>query len=240
MERLSKLIAHSGVASRRKAEELILANKVKVNGAVVNVLGSKANQSDLIEVDGKIINKERLVYFLINKPTGYLSTNQDEHKRRNFLDLMEEEDKKFRLFPIAKLEYDTAGILLVTNDGALTKKLTQSTSGVEKEYMVRVSGIMIKEKIRQMRNGVKVDGKIIQPREVQLMELDKKNQSTLVRIVIGDETNKEVRALFKTLEHPVKNLTRLRYDFLTLEGVERGAYRPLRAHEVKRLYREII
>ncbi|WP_162164013.1 pseudouridine synthase [Acholeplasma hippikon] len=239
MERLSKLIAQSGVSSRRKAEELILAGKVKVNGEVITQLGTKANQSDLIEVDGKVINKERLVYFLINKPTGYLSTNQDEHKRRNFLDLMLPEDKQFRLFPVAKLEYDTAGALLVTNDGELTRKLTRRVSGIEKEYMVRVSGIMIKEKIRQMRNGISVEGKIIQPREVQLMELDKKNQSTLVRIVIGDETNKEIRALFKTLEHPVKNLTRTRYDFLTLEGVERGGYRPLRAHEVKRLYREI-
>lgn len=240
MERISKLIAQSGICSRRKAEELILAGKVKVNGEVVTVLGTKASQSDLIEADGKIINKERLVYFLMNKPTGYLSTTSDEHNRRNFLDLMLPEDKQFRLFPVAKLEYDTAGVLLITNDGDLTKKLTRSTSGIQKEYHVRTKGIMIKEKIRQMRNGISVEGKIIKPIEVQLLELDKKNQSTLVRIVVGDETNKEIRALFKTLEHPVKNLTRIRYDFLTVEGVERGAYRALRAHEVKRLYRETI
>lgn len=238
MERLSKILAQAGVASRRKAEELITSGRVTVNGEKITVLGSKAAQKDIILVDGKAINKEELVYYILNKPTGYLSTTSDVHKRRNILDLFDSEARLNRLFPVHKLEYDSAGVLLVTNDGVLTKRLTESNAGIEKEYLIRVDGIVIKEIIRQARLGVKFLGKEIKPIELSIVELDKKNKSTLLRMVITDETNKDIRLMFENLGHKVKNLTRTRFDLLTLENVARGGYRRLKAHEIKRLYRE--
>lgn len=239
MERLSKVLAQAGVASRRKAEELIQSNRVKVNGQVVNVLGSKVTAKDVILVDDKPIQKEPLFYYLLNKPTGYLSTVADEHKRRNILDLFRTEDKKTRLYPISKLEYDTAGALIVTNDGELTKQLTQSQVEIESEYNIRVKGIVIKEKIRVLRRGILIDQKNVFPKDVQILELDKAHQSTLIRIIMRHADSKLVRRIFKTLGHEVKNMTRIRYDFLTLEGIERGSYRILKNHEVKKLYREL-
>ncbi|CCV64302.1 rRNA pseudouridylate synthase [Alteracholeplasma palmae J233] len=236
MERLQKVLAQANVASRRKAEELILEKKVKVNGKIVSELGFKVSRKDQIEVDGKPIEFAPLCYYLLNKPTGYLSTVSDDKKRRTILDLFEPEDKENRIYPVGRLDYDTAGLLLVTNDGELTKKLTHPTSEIAKQYLVRVKGIVIKDKIRKLREGVIIDDNYLAvPKEVQLMELDKKNQSTLIRIIITEGKNKQVRKMMEAIGHPVKNLTRDQYAFLNLEGVKRGTYRKLKLHEVKQL-----
>lgn len=237
MERLSKVIAQAGFASRRKAENLIIEGKVKVNDEVINVLGYKVSPKDIITVEGKPLVKEPLVYYLLNKPTGYLSTTADIHKRRNILDLILKEDQNVRLFPIHKLEYDTSGLLLVTNDGELTKKLTSQSESIQKEYVIRTKGIMIKERIREIKRGVKVGNKIIKPVDIAIVELDKAHQSTLVKMIITNESAKELKTMFKQLGHEVKNMTRIRFDSLTLEGVNRGSYRKLKSHEVKYLYR---
>ncbi|WP_264229336.1 pseudouridine synthase [Acholeplasma laidlawii] len=237
MERLSKVIAQAGFASRRKAENLITEGKVKVNDEVINVLGYKVSPKDIITVEGKPLVKEPLVYYLLNKPTGYLSTTADIHKRRNILDLILKEDQNVRLFPIHKLEYDTSGLLLVTNDGELTKKLTSQSESIQKEYVIRTKGIMIKERIREIKRGIKVENKIIKPVDIAIVELDKAHQSTLVKMIITNESAKELKTMFKQLGHEVKNMTRIRFDSLTLEGVNRGSYRKLKAHEVKYLYR---
>jgi|SRR5690554_242129 len=238
MERLSKVIAQAGVASRRKAENLISEGKVKVNGKVITLLGFKVSAKDNITVNNQPVIKEPLVYYLLNKPTGYLSTTNDIHKRRNILDLILKEDQSVRLFPVHKLEYDTAGLLLVTNDGDLTKKLTNQSENIQKEYIFRLKGIMIKERIREIKRGIHVDKKIIKPIDVGILELDKPNQSTLVRMIITNESAKELKTLFLQIGHEVKNMTRIRFDSLTLEGVNRGSYRKLKAHEVKYLYRK--
>ncbi|OED59449.1 pseudouridine synthase [Acholeplasma laidlawii] len=237
MERLSKVIAQAGFASRRKAENLITEGKVKVNDEVINVLGYKVSPKDIITVEGKPLVKEPLVYYLLNKPTGYLSTTADIHKRRNILDLILKEDQNVRLFPIHKLEYDTSGLLLVTNDGELTKKLTNQSESIQKEYVIRTKGIMIKERIREIKRGIKVENKIIKPVDIAIVELDKAHQSTLVKMIITNESAKELKTMFKQLGHEVKNMTRIRFDSLTLEGVNRGSYRKLKSHEVKYLYR---
>jgi 23S rRNA pseudouridine2605 synthase len=237
MERLSKVIAQAGFASRRKAENLITEGKVKVNDEVINVLGYKVSPKDIITVEGKPLVKEPLVYYLLNKPTGYLSTTADIHKRRNILDLILKEDQNVRLFPIHKLEYDTSGLLLVTNDGELTKKLTSQSESIQKEYVIRTKGIMIKERIREIKRGIKVENKIIKPVDIAIVELDKAHQSTLVKMIITNESAKELKTMFKQLGHEVKNMTRIRFDSLTLEGVNRGSYRKLKSHEVKYLYR---
>lgn len=237
LERLQKVLAKANIASRRKSEEIILEGRVKVNGQVITELGFKVNKTDLVEVDGKPISLAEHLYFLLNKPTGYLSTVTDDKGRRTIMDLILEEHKDVRLYPVGRLDYDTAGLLLLTNDGELTQHLTHPSYHVEKEYLVRVKGIVIRKKVVELRNGVIIDGDYLaKPKEVRLLELDKENQSTLLSITLTEGKNKQVRKMIKALDYEVKNLTRIRYDLLTLEGVERGKYRALKIHEVKQLF----
>lgn len=226
MERLQKILAHANIASRRKSEEIILEGRVKVNGVIVTELGSKVDKHDKIEVDGKPIEMAQHLYFLLNKPTGYVSTTSDEKNRKTVLDLLHPDFKDIRLYPVGRLDFDTAGILILTNDGDFTNKMTHPEHQIEKEYLVRVEGIVIRKKIIALRNGVIIDDDYLAvPKEVRLLELDKQYQSTLISITLTEGKNKQVRKMMEAIGHPVKKLTRVRYDFLTLEGVERGAYR---------------
>lgn len=237
LERLQKVLAQANVASRRKSEEYIAKGRVKVNGQVIKELGFKVNKTDLIEVDGKPIKLAEHLYFLLNKPTGFLSTASDDKGRRTVIDLLEEEHKDIRLYPVGRLDYDTAGLLLITNDGEFTNHLTHPSFHIEKEYLVRVTGIIIRKKIIELRNGVIIDGDYFaKPKEVRLVELNKEHQSTLISITLIEGKNKQVRKMIEAIGFKVKNLTRIRYDFLTLDGVERGKYRPLKIHEVKQLH----
>lgn len=237
MERLQKILAHANIASRRKSEEIISEGRVKVNGVVVTELGFKVDKNDKIEVDGKLIEMAQHLYFLLNKPTGYVSTTSDEKNRKTVLDLLGKEFKDIRLYPVGRLDFDTAGILLLTNDGEFTNLMTHPEHEIEKEYLCRVEGIVIRKQIVQLRNGVIIDdGYLAVPKEVRLLELDKTFQTTLISITLAEGKNKQVRKMMDAIGHPVKKLTRVRYDFLTLEGVERGSYRFLKIHEVKKLY----
>jgi len=237
MERLQKVLAHANIASRRKSEEIILEGRVKVNGVVVTELGFKVEKNDKIEVDGKPIEMAQHLYFLLNKPTGYVSTTSDDKNRKTVLDLLGTEFKDIRLYPVGRLDFDTAGLLLLTNDGEFTNLMTHPEHEIEKEYLVRVEGIVIRKQIVQLRNGVIIDdGYLAVPKEVRLLELDKGFQTTLISITLVEGKNKQVRKMMDAIGHPVKKLTRVRYDFLTLEGVERGTYRFLKIHEVKKLY----
>ncbi len=237
MERLQKVLAHANIASRRKSEEIISDGRVKVNGVVVTELGFKVEKSDKIEVDGKPIEMAQHLYFLLNKPTGYVSTASDDKNRKTVLDLLGTEFKDIRLYPVGRLDFDTAGLLLLTNDGEFTNLMTHPEHEIEKEYLVRVEGIVIRKQIVQLRNGVIIDdGYLAVPKEVRLLELDKGFQTTLISITLVEGKNKQVRKMMDAIGHPVKKLTRVRYDFLTLEGVERGTYRFLKIHEVKKLY----
>ncbi len=237
MDRLQKVLAQANIASRRKSESIILEGRVKVNGEVIKELGFQVNPSDQIEVDGEKIERADHLYFLLNKPTGYVSTTKDEKNRPTVMDLLSDEHKKVRLYPVGRLDFDTAGLLLITNDGELTKRLTHPQHEIEKEYLVRVDAIVIRKKIVELRNGVIIDDNYkAKPKEVRLLELDKQNQSSLLSMTLVEGKNKQVRKMIQAIGHKVKKLTRIRYDFLTLEGVERGTYRPLKIHEVKQLY----
>lgn len=237
MERLQKVLAQANIASRRKAEEIILAGRVSVNGVIVTELGFKVNQQDEIKVDGKAIERAMHLYFLLNKPTGYVSTTSDEKGRKTVVDLLTDEHKDIRLYPVGRLDFDTAGLLLLTNDGDFTHRMTHPEHQIEKEYLARVEGIVIRKKIVQLRKGVVIDGDYLAvPKEVRLIELNKTHQSTLLSITLTEGRNKQVRKMFEAIGHPVKKLTRVRYDFLLLDGVERGTYRPLKIHEIKKLY----
>ena len=237
MERLQKVLAQANIASRRKSEGFITSGRVKVNGIVITELGYKVDKKDKIEVDGKPIELAEHLYFLLNKPVEYVSNPSDEKNRPKGLDLIDPELRSTRLYPVGRLDFDTAGLLLLTNDGDFTNKMTHPEHEIEKEYLVRCEGIIIRKLIVQLREGVLIDGDYMAiPKSVRVMELNKGMQSTLLSITLTEGRNKEVRKMCDAIGHPVRKLTRIRYDVLTLEGVERGSYRPLKPHEIKKLY----
>lgn len=238
MERLQKRIARSNIASRRKAEQMILDKRVTVNGKLVTELGYKVSKDDVVRVDGNLVLEADDAYFLVNKPTGYVSTTSDEKGRKTVIDIVKEDYPDKRLYPVGRLDYDTAGLILVTNDGELTQKLTRPEYEVEKEYLARVEGVVLRRTLNELRNGVIIDGDYFaKPVSANIEEIDKINKSTLVKIVLTEGKNRQVRKMFDAIGHPVKNLTRVRYDFLTLDGVKRGKYRELKIHEVRKLHR---
>ena len=157
MERLQKLIANAGYTSRRKAEELILNNKVKVNGKIVNELGFKASYSDEIMVEGNLITYEEKVYYLMNKPRGVLSTTKDDKGRKTVLDYFDSIDK--RIYPIGRLDYDTTGILLLTNDGEFANLMMHPKNKIDKVYIAKVKGIVTGDDIKTLKKGIIIDKK---------------------------------------------------------------------------------
>lgn len=237
--RLQKRLAEAGVASRRGSVEIIESGRVKVNGEQVLEPGFPTTPKDLITVDDRLIEKEEHVYYLLNKPTGYVTTVKDDLKRKTVMSLFDEMDKKNRIFPVGRLDFDTAGLLLFTNDGDLAFYLTRPEFEVKKTYLARVEGMLTKVAIKTLKTGVAIENYVTRPAQVRVVEYDKRNMTTLVQVIIHEGKNQQVRKMFETVGFPVKNLTRIGYQDLTLDGVERGSYRPLKIHEVKKLYGEI-
>ncbi len=235
-ERLQKVMAACGVASRRKCEELISAKRVKVNGSIVTELGTKVSKKDIIEVDGKLISRQELVYYVMNKPTGYLTTVSDDRGRRTIMDLIDPETKKTRIFPIGRLDYDTSGVLLLTNDGDLSYRLTRSQKEVAKTYQVRVNGIIDQNAVTKLIKGIMIDGVMTKRAIVDVISFDKKNNSSLISISITEGRNRQVRKMCEAVGFEVKKLKRVSFGGITLEGLGVGEYRELKPHEIKILY----
>ena len=239
MIRLTKYLANNSIASRRKAEHLILNGHVTVDGNIITSPQFLVSKNNLILVDGKEIAKTPLLYYLINKPSGYLSTYTTGVRKKYVNDLLRIDDKEFLVYPIGRLESTASGILLLTNDGELTKALTDKKNTLEIEYLVRVKGIMVRKTIQSIRNnGVKISGSFIKPLAIKIDELDTDYQTTLVRVIFNNPNNKDVRDFFKAIGHEIIKITRIRFDFLTLD-VKRGDYRKLKPHEIKKLYRHV-
>lgn len=234
--RLQAFMANCGVASRRKCEEIITSGRVKVNGVVVDKLGSKVTEKDVVTVDGKVIQKEEHVYYVLNKPRGYVTTLDDEFGRKKVIDLFAPEDLAYRIFPIGRLDYDTQGVLLFTNDGELANKLTSPHSNVEKEYLVRVEGHADKNALGRLVRGVIIDGYKTKPAEAEVIEYKKDTNTSLLRIVITEGKYHQVKKMCEAVGLPVKRLTRLRFATISTEGIAKGQYRRLKIHEVKQLY----
>lgn len=234
--RLQKAMAEAGVASRRKSEELISQGRVKVNGVRVTELGTKVNSKDIIEVDGKILKKEEKVYYVLYKPVGYVTTVSDEHNRKTVMDLFLPIDLSNRIFPVGRLDYDTSGVLLMTNDGELSNRLLKSDNSVEKSYIARVDGIMSVGPLLKLSRGVVIDGVKTKRAYTELISVDKTHNSSLVKIKITEGRNRQVRKMFEAVGYPVKHLKRESFAGITLEGLSEGSYRPLSIHEVKVLY----
>lgn len=233
MERLQKVIAHAGFASRRKAEQLILEGKVKVNGEVVTELGVKVSSSDRIEVEGIPVEKEEPVYFLLYKPTGVISSVKDDKGRKAVTDFIPE--VKQRVYPVGRLDYDTSGLLLLTNDGEFANLLMHPRNEIEKVYVAKVKGIPLREQLKTLEKGIKLEDGKTAPAKVKIISIDKRKQTAIVELTIHEGRNRQVRRMLEAIGHPVIKLKRERYAFLTLKGMKAGEVRELTPHEVKQL-----
>ena len=233
MERLQKFMSKCGVASRRKSEELIIEGKVKVNGIVVTELGYKVSPSDFVEVNDKGISQEEKVYFLLYKPEGYITSTKDEKNRKTVLDLINTNKK---IFPVGRLDYDTSGLLILTNDGDLTNILTHPKNDVEKLYSVKLKGVIKGEDIIKLSNGVFIDGIKTKKAKVKLKRYDNNTKRSYVDITITEGRNHQVKNMFASLGYEVVKLKRKKYAFLDLNGLKKGEYRPITFKEVKKLY----
>ena len=234
MERLQKVIALAGVTSRRKAEELIINGKVRVNGLVVRELGTKVSGTDIIEVDGAIIDRDiHKKYYLLNKPKGVVTTTSDEKGRTTVVDLI---DTTTRIYPVGRLDYDTTGILILTNDGELANLLMRPDSLVDKTYIAKVEGIVTIPSLQKLRNGVIIDGVKTKKARVRLKSYDKKKDTSVVEITIHEGKNHQIKKMLESVGNKVIKLRRERYANLNLKGLMPGEYRPLTIKEVKILY----
>ena len=234
-ERLQKIIAESGYTSRRKAEELIIKGKVSVNGKIVRELGTKAKSTDEILIEGKPISiSNEKVYFLLNKPRETISTVKDDKGRKTVIDIIET-DK--RIFPIGRLDYDTTGFLLLTNDGELTNILTHPNSMVPKTYLAKLDRILEMEDYFAIKEGVKIEGRTVKVSHIKIKKKDKKKDSCYVELTIHEGRNHIVRKLFEHLRYDVVKLTRTYYGTLGLGTLLSGEYRTLSKKEVVELYR---
>lgn len=232
MERLQKVMAHAGVASRRKSEEIIAEGRVKVNGQTVTEMGTKVNpERDVIEVDGEIISKEKRIYILLNKPEGYITSVDDPRGRKTVLDLVD--DVEQRIYPVGRLDYDTSGLLLLTNDGQLTYILTHPSHEIDKTYLTEVEGRITNKESDKLKNGVKLEDGITAPAKLEIHKRDEKHTS--FSLTIHEGRNRQVRRMCDAVGHPVINLKRTSLGPLTLDGLNKGDYRYLTDQEVKYL-----
>lgn len=237
MERLQKMIAKSGYCSRRKAEELIMAGKVAVNGKVISEMGYKVSESDIITIDGQpLIPTNERIYLLMNKPRNIIVSTSDEKNRKTVINLLPEKYRRYRLFPVGRLDYDTKGVLLLTNDGDFMNALVGPRSEIEKEYLVRVEGILTRRDLQALEKGVQIGTYQTRPCIAYIKEIDKKNNSTLAGIILKEGKYHQVKEMFAAIGNPVKRLTRIRFGDLTAEGLKEGEVRELKPHEIKKLY----
>ena len=237
MERLQKVIASSGYCSRRKAEELIVEGKVKVNGKVITELGTKVDYNDTVLVNGKPLNnKEEKTYYLLNKPRGVVTTVKDEKDRKTVMELIPN-DK--RVYPVGRLDYDTTGVLILTNDGELTNLLTHPKNQVEKTYIAKVEGLVMKQDLEKLCNGVIIDGKKTSRAKARIKKMDKKTNHTIVELVIYEGRNHQVKKMFEAIGYKVLKLKREKFSFLSVSNLKSGEYRLLSVKEVKKLYSEV-
>ena len=236
MERIQKVIAQSGYCSRRKAEELISEGKVTVNGEIVTEMGLKVSGNDYIEVEGVAINdKQEKEYYLLNKPRGIVSTAKDEKNRKTVVDLIKTNK---RIYPVGRLDYDTTGAIILTNDGELTNLLTHPKNEIEKVYVAKIKGIISKEKLAKLCGGVVIDGKKTAKSKAKILKIDKKNNTSIVELIITEGRNHQVKKMFEVVGFEVLKLKRESVAFLTLDGLKSGEYRKLSLKEIKKLYGE--
>ena len=233
MERLQKVIAQSGITSRRKAEELIVAGKVKVNGNTITELGTKVSPQDEIIVDGKLIEKELKEYYLLNKPRGVVTTTSDEKDRKTVVDLI---NTNARIYPVGRLDYDTTGVLLLTNDGDFANIIMHPKSNINKVYLAKLEGIIKGEQINKLKDGIELEGIKVKASRVKLKKINPEKNTSMVEITIHEGKNHQVKRMFEAVGYHVEKLTREREGIFCLEGLKSGEYRKLTPKEVAVIY----
>lgn len=232
-ERLQKVIAQSGIASRRKAEKLITAGRVSVDGEVITQLGTKVESTQEVTVDDIPIQKETLHTYLFYKPRGVISTTHDEKGRKTVLDFFK--DKPYRLYPVGRLDYDTSGLLLMTNDGSLANKLMHPSHEIPKVYVAKIKGFLTSEAIHALVHGVIIDGKKSAPAKLKILKTNKDKGTSIVQLTIHEGHYHQVKKMFNSVGYLVEKLSREKYAFLTLKSLTSGQYRELTRQEVYKL-----
>jgi 23S rRNA pseudouridine2605 synthase len=235
-QRLQKLLAHAGVTSRRKAEQLMIEGRVTVNGKVIVELGTKADPArDHIKVDGKLIRfSNRQVYFVLNKPTGYVTTASDPEGRPTVLDLMK--GVRERVYPVGRLDYHSEGLLLLTNDGEFANRITSAKNHVVKTYVVKVTGALSPEQETSFREGITLDGRRTAPAGLKLI---RRATNPWYEVKLTEGRQNQIRLMFKYFGRLVEKLRRVKIGFLELGPIKAGEYRPLTAGEVAR-FRQVL
>ncbi|AGY81575.1 MULTISPECIES: pseudouridine synthase [Carnobacterium] len=233
MERLQKVLAHAGVASRRKSEELISKGHVRVNGTVVKEMGVLVGNSDLIEVDGVPIYREEPVYFLLNKPRNMITAVSDDKDRPVVTDLFPNIEQ--RIYPVGRLDYDTTGALILTNDGELSQLLMHPKHQIDKTYVAKVKGMIDRKSLNRLEKGVVVEGKKTAPAKAKILSADRSRDISMVELTIHEGRNRQVKNMFQAIGHPVEKLKRESYGTLTLDGLQPGEWRELKTFEIYQL-----
>ena len=232
-ERLQKILAQAGIASRRGAEQLIRDGRIQINGQIVNEMGCKADLSlDTITCDGKPIDLERKYYILLNKPAGYVTTLSDPQGRPVVSDLVA--DIPLRLFPVGRLDLETEGALLMTNDGELGNAILHPRFEVNKTYEATVTGSPSLEKLTRLQQGIEIEG--IKTRPAAIKVLKRRNDQTVVEIIIHEGKKRQVRKMFQAINHRVLHLKRTAYGALRLGTLPLGNYRVLTQNDLKKIF----
>lgn len=233
MERLQKVIAASGITSRRKAEELIEQGKVKVNGKTVTELGTKVSDKDRIEVNNQIISREVKEYYLLNKPRGVITSTSDDKNRKTVVDLI---PTNARIYPVGRLDYDTTGVLLLTNDGDFANIIMHPSNAIDKVYMAKLKGIIKGEQINKLKDGIDLDGQIVKASRVKLKKVDQKSNTSMVQITIQEGKNHQVKRMFDEVGYEVIKLKREKEGIFDLKDLQSGEFRKLTPKEVAKVY----
>jgi len=232
--RINKFLAQAGLGSRRKVEELITSGKIKVNGKVCTLLFTDVKETDIVSCDNRPIKvNQNYVYYKLHKPKGYVTTAADDKNRKTVMDLMRAVHT--RVYPVGRLDYDTEGLLLLTNDGELANILTKPSSNVEKTYIANVEGVIGKAEIKQLSTGVEIDGYTTKPCSVQLLEANE--NACKVQLTITEGKNRQIRKMIEAVGCSVKFLKRVAIGEIRLGGLSRGEYKELTAKEIKFLNR---
>ncbi|WEV61373.1 pseudouridine synthase [Streptococcaceae bacterium ESL0729] len=233
MMRINKYLAHAGIASRRKAEELIKSGLVSINGKMMTDLSYQVKSGDRVEVEGVSVYNEEPVYFLLNKPRGVISSVSDEKGRKTVMDFFG--GVKERIYPVGRLDWDTSGLILMTNDGEFANLMTHPKHEVEKIYVAKVKGQANKENLRPLTQGVRIDGRKTKPASYTILKTDGIKKTSVLSLSIHEGRNHQVKKMLDAVGLPVQKLSRVQYGPLDLSGVAPGEYRKLSRKEVSQL-----
>ncbi len=229
--RINKYIAQSGFCSRRKADELIISGRVKVNGKVITMLGFEIRVKDKVYVDDKLIHSDKLEYYKFYKPAGYITSKDDEKGRKTIYDILPKE--YHHLNPVGRLDKDSTGLLIMTNDGNLQYELTHPSIKVAKTYIVKVQGVLDDKKLQKLTDGIEIEKGKIAYCDWAILEQTKTD--TLFEIILYQGLNRQIRKMFEFLGHDVLNLKRIRHASIDLTGLKKGQIKPIKPRQIKEL-----